>query len=163
MWQRVWFWLWPCFVERRDVLWDMVLRPSSLWGCVPMGMLKSILMVWVPYVGVGKLQRRCLWFYFCSFFHGKCNILFQLTDKMCHCCFVYLLHSRWKLQLNVVLLTIVLQVYCFCAISIWQNRFAFFFNSQVLLPAMRSIKHVMFKETAFRGVVLLLPCSRVTT
>jgi hypothetical protein len=65
-------------------------------------------------------------------------ILLHLTDKNQQCCFVCLLVSHWKAQLNVILLTIGSQVYRFCATGIWQNKFAFVFNNHVLLPVTRS-------------------------
>ncbi len=78
--------------------------------------------------------------FFCSCFHAKCTFLLRLTDKNQQCCFVCQLVSRWKAQLNVILLTIGSQVYPFCAIGIWQNKFVFVFNNHILLPVMRSDK-----------------------
>jgi hypothetical protein len=84
-------------------------------------------------------------------------ILLHLTDKNQQCCFVCLLVSRWKAQLNVILLTIGSQVYRFWATGIWQNKFAFVFNNHVLLPVTRSDKTWNVSE-----LVRLQGCSFIT-
>ena len=80
-----------------------------------------------------------------------CIWLTKIVNSVLYSCF----SPAEKLQLNVILL----QVYRFCAIGIWQNKYAFVFNISVLLLVMRYSKtcYVLKRLQMEGGGVVTLP------